>query len=358
MADILLRKQQGQLWPRTSSSWFIITSWRRDRTRRRDTSSRRVRTSSPTSATTAVQSSLPHDTLIVLMTRRHRPKASIIVTTPFSIPYFMSLFTSKIDVLLPSYIKSASESVHQLYRTSPEAYRYLDYLEQLAHPTVQFCKYIVSMTAKAASGIGDIGGLVGGVVSPTSPHLSSQWSPPSPPQPTGPLDYLHKLNIIKMFSDFHIKRDATDLAPPSVDIKDIYNQFFTPVLDVDLDLEHAIARYFKPCPPHQNDQRIAFIALYEDEFRHFENSNHIQLANINPLMQHGFSNLYQHIHLHQQATDAINFNKITWSLLLGANDKIPDNFKETLLRQQPYLVAILVHPHSRKSSQHQEFELN
>ena len=41
-------------------------------------------------------------------------------------------------------------------------------------------------------------------------------------------------------------------------------------------------------------------------------------CNLNPLMQQGFPNLYQHIHLHQQATDAINF-KIISSLLLGTN---------------------------------------
>ena len=38
-----------------------------------------------------------------------------------------------LDILLPSYIKSASKSVHQLYGTA-EAQSYLEYLEELAHP--------------------------------------------------------------------------------------------------------------------------------------------------------------------------------------------------------------------------------
>ena len=55
---------------------------------------------------------------IVPSTRRHRPNTSIIVTSCFSVLYLISLlFTSEFDILLPSYLKSASESVHQLYRT-------------------------------------------------------------------------------------------------------------------------------------------------------------------------------------------------------------------------------------------------
>ena len=57
--------------------------------------------------------------------------------------------------MLPSYIKSASESVHQLYGTS-EAQSYLDYLEELAHPTIYFVQYIMS---RAASDIGDMSGV-------------------------------------------------------------------------------------------------------------------------------------------------------------------------------------------------------
>ena len=85
-------------------------------------------------------------------------------------------------------------------------------------------------------------------------------------------------------------------------------------------------------------------------------------------MQAGFLSFYQHIHLHQQTTDAINF-KITSCLLLGENDKIEDSFKEAFLPQQLYLIAILVktdEPRTRntlrlyqkESSHHQEFKLN
>ena len=197
------------------------------------------------------------------------------------------------------------------------------------------------------------------MVNPASPHPSSQPSPAPPLQPLGPLDNLRKHNIVKVFSEFHIKRDATHLAPPSVDIKDIYKQFFTPILDPSLNLEETIGAYFRACPPHQNDQKIAYILLC---------NNRIRLTNVDPLLQAGYPNLYQHIHLHQQATDAINF-MITSSLLLGANDKFEDKFKEEFPHQQLYLVAILVktdepwtrnilHPYRRESSQHQECELN
>ena len=83
--------------------------------------------------------------------------------------------------MLPSYIKSASEGVHQLHRTSPEAYSYLDYLEHFAQPTVHLLQYI---TSRAASDIGDIGGAVGGGAVggvPPSPPTSVHPSPASPP---------------------------------------------------------------------------------------------------------------------------------------------------------------------------------
>ena len=156
----------------------------------------------------------------------------------------------------------------------PEAYSYLDYLDHLAHPTVHFCQYIMSMTTKAVSDIGDICGVVGGVVNPTSPHPSSQTSPPSP-QPIGPLDHLNKHNIIKMFSEFHIKRDATYLAAPSADIKKIHNEFFTPILDPSCNTFETIGAYFRACPPRQNDPKIAYIVIYEDKLRYLESHNKI-----------------------------------------------------------------------------------
>ena len=132
--------------------------------------------------------------------RRHRPRTSIIVTTLFSLFYFVSLFTSKIDILLPSYIKSASESVHQLYGTS-EAWSYLEYLEKLAHPTVYLLEYIMS---RAASDIGDVSGVLGGRPQPPSPPTSvyPSPSPASPPSPLGPLDLLKKYDIVRSLEGF------------------------------------------------------------------------------------------------------------------------------------------------------------
>ena len=41
----------------------------------------------------------------------------------------------------------------------------------------------------------------------------------------GPLDHLRKHNLLKMWSEFHIERDATYIAPESMDIQEIYNRF-------------------------------------------------------------------------------------------------------------------------------------
>ena len=173
----------------------------------------------------------------------------------FSILYFVSLFTSKLDILLPSYIKSASKSVHQLYCTSPEAQSYLDDLEELARPTIRFTQYTMS---RAASDIGDIGGVVGGVR--PSPPTSVHPSPASPPQPLGPLDLLRKHEIVKKFSEFRIQRDANYVALASMNIKHIYNRFEEPIIKPDLNIEEIIHKYFRACLPHQHRSKIGYIA--------------------------------------------------------------------------------------------------
>ena len=92
------------------------------------------------------------------------------------------------------------------------------------------------------------------------------------------------------------------------------------------------------------------------------------MTNVDIAMTHGYPNLYQHIHIHQQATDAINF-KVTSCILLGSNDKIDINWTRDYLGQRTYLVAIaiqadeprtrnILRPYRRNSSQHQELELN
>ena len=152
------------------------------------------------------------------------------------------MFASNLDILLPSYIKSASESVHQLHRTSPEAYSYLDYLDHLAHLTVQFCQYIMS---KAASDINDIA-------------------------------------------------------------------------------------------PHQNDQRIAYIVLYEDEFRHLKINNKIQLTNIDPLTQAGFrTSTSTSIYVSRQQMRSTSRSHHVYFLAHMTR------LRTTSRQQQLYLIAIL-----------------
>ena len=108
--------------------------------------------------------------------------------------------------------------------------------------------------------------------------------------------------------------------------------------------------------------------LCSDEWKHLESTGHIQLSNVDLLMQQGPPNLYQHTHLHQQATQTVNL-KITSSLPLEANDKISDHIMDKFLQQQLYLTCILVktdepqahhvlRSYSRQPSQHQEFKLN
>ena len=251
MADILLRKQQQQLLHRRSSSSHLEGD---EGEGGEEASRKRVRSPSPTSAA-AEQSSQASETSIVTTTRRrHRPRTSIIVTTLFSLLYFVPLFTSKIDILLPSYIKSASESVHQLYGTS-EAWSYLQYLEESAHPTVYFLQYIMS---RAPSDIGDVSGVLGGRPQPPSPPTSvyPSPSPASPPSPLGPLDFLKKHDIVRSFAEFHIRRDATYIAPASMDINEIYNKFEEPTFPQDLGLEDYILRYFRACPLRQMTRRL------------------------------------------------------------------------------------------------------
>ena len=163
-----------------------------------------------------------------------------------------------------------------------------------------------------------------------------------------------------MFSEFHIRRDASYLAPAPMDIKDIY---YKP----DLNIHEVIHRYFKACPLHQSDSRIGYIVLNDSEHFYLNQHDQIKLSNVDiAALQAGFPDLYQHIYLHQQATDAISF-KITstsWD-----NDKLDDNWKRDYLSRSLYLAAILIKvdepqtrnllpPYRRESSQHQEFELN
>ena len=168
-------------------------------------------------------------------------------------------------------------------------------------------------------------------------------SPASPPSPLGPLDYLKKEDIKRSFSEFHIKRDATYIAPASMDIKEIYNKFEDPIFQPDLNLEDYVLRYFRACLLHQNDQKVAYIILTEKEYNHLWDNDEIKLTNVDIAMTHGYPNLYQHIHLHQQAIDAINF-KITSCVLLGSNEKIDINWKKVLeyLRQNLYLAALVI----------------
>ena len=255
MADILLRKQQQQrLLRRTSSSHLVGDEGEGGE----EISKRRVGTPSPTSTTAAAGQSLQaSETSTVTTTRRrHRPRTGIIVTL-FSLFYFVFVFTSKIDILLPSYLKSASESVQQLYGAS-EDLSYIEYIEELAHPAAYLLEYIMS---RAALDIGDVSGVLGGRPQPPSPPTSVHPSPPSP-QPLRPLDLLNKQDIVKSVSELHIKRDASYIAPASMDIKDIYNKFEETTWNTsDLSLNDIILRYFRSCPLHRNDNNIGHIVV-------------------------------------------------------------------------------------------------
>ena len=364
MADILLRKQQQlRAQHRISSSHLEGDEGEGGE----ETSRRRVRTPSPISTSAAAEQSLQaSDTSIVTTTRRrHRPRTSIIITTLFSLLYFVSVFASEIDILLPSYLKSASESVHQLYGAS-EALGYLEHIEELAHPTAYLLEHIMS---RAASDIGDVNGVLGGRPQPRSPPTSVHPSPTSPPAPLGPFDLLNKPDIIKSVSEFHIKRDASYIAPASMDIKEIYNKFEETTWDAaNLSLGDIILRYFRSCLVHRNDTKIGYIVLSEKEYQRLWDNDEIKMTNVDIPMSRGYPNLYQHIHIHQQATDAINF-KITSCILLGSNDKIDINWKRDYLAQRLYLIVIniaadeprtrnILRSYRRDSSQHQEFKLN
>ena len=161
-------------------------------------------------------------------------------------------------------------------------------------------------------------------------------------RPMTPLDLIKRYDVIRSISEFHIKKDATYVTPPSIDIKDIYNKLEEPTWDTsNLSLEDIILRYFRDCPLRRSDTKVGYIVLNEKEYQHLWDNDAIKLTNGDIPMTHGYPNLYQHIHIHQQATDAINF-KITSSILLGSNDKIDVNWKRDYFAQKLYLVAIAI----------------
>ena len=149
----------------------------------------------------------------------------------------------------------------------------------------------------------------------------------------------------------------------------VVNRFEEPTFyNSDLSLDDIILRYFRACPLRQNDTKVGYIVLNQKEYQHLWDNDEIKLTNVDIAMTHGYPNLYQHIHFHQQATDAINF-KITSCILLGSNDKIDIKWKKDYLGQDLYLVVIatkvdeprtrnILRPYRRDSSQHQELELN
>ena len=178
-----------------------------------------------------------------------------------------------------------------------------------------------------------------------------------------------KPDIVKSVSEFHIKGDASYIAPASMDIKDIYNKFDETTWNTsDLSLNDLNLRYFRSCPLHRNDGKIGYIVLTEKGYQHLWDNDEIKMTNVDIAVSHGYPNLYQHIRIHQQSTDAINF-KITSCILVGSNDKIDINWKREYLGERLFLIAInimvdepktrnILRPYRRDSSQHQEFELN
>ena len=85
--------------------------------------------------------------------------------------------------------------------------------------------------------------------------------------------------------------------------------------------------------------KIGYIVLTEKEYQHLWDNDKIKMTNVDIAMSHGYPNLYHHIHIHQQATDAINF-KITSCILVGLSDKIDSNWRREYLGHRLYLIAI------------------
>ena len=195
--------------------------------------------------------------------------------TLFSLFYFVSLFTSKIDILL--------------HLTSSQLAKV--YINCTVHPTlgatssaVYLFEYIMS---RAASDIGDVNGALGGRPQPPSPPTSvyPSPSPASPPSPLGPLDLIKRYDVIRTISELHIKKDATYIAPASMDIKDIYNKSEEPTFDTtDLSLEDIILRYFRACPLHRNDTKIGYIVVNEKDYQHLWDNDKIKLTNVDIAM--------------------------------------------------------------------------
>ena len=200
-------------------------------------------------------------------------------------------------------------------------------------------------------------------------HPSSQPSPASPQPQMAPLDYLQKHNIMKMFSEFmkmfsefHIKRDSSYLTSINGPLGHLQ-----PLLNTSRGCEHRHGSGHCVVPPTASTTSVgsghcAHVVLYSDEYRHLEATGHIQLSNIDPPMQRGVpistrtSTSISRLHTRSASRSYLRY--------FLANDKIPDNLKETFLQRQLYLVYVLVktdepptrrvlRPYSRESSQHQ-----
>ena len=45
-----------------------------------------------------------------------------------------------------------------------------------------------------------------------------------------------------------------------------------------INIEQIVAGYFRSCPPHQSDQKVAYIVLYDNEYFYFDQHDRIQLT--------------------------------------------------------------------------------
>ena len=174
---------------------------------------------------------------------------------------------------------------------------------------------------------------------------------------------------MRSISEFHIRKDATYIAPASMDIKDIYNKFEEPTFDTtDLSLEDIILKYFRACPLHRNDTKIGYIVLNEKEIPTSLGQRRDQ---VDQRRHRDDTWLPEPLPAHPHPSAGYRCRQLTDYLmhLVGINDKIDINWKKDYFGQKLYLIAIpikvdeprtrnILRPYRRDSSQHQELELN
>ena len=271
-----------------------------------ETSRRRVRKPSPTSAA-SVQSLLRSDTSIVVTTRLHWPKASIIVTTLFSILYFVS------HQSLTSCCHLTSSQLAKVYISCTAHRRKLRATSNTSRNlhTSRQGQLLTSQTSVellVGTSTTDIGTSITGITATTS------WTLGRPQEAW----HYEQLFGVPHQAWCHLHRTTINGTSRTSTTGLMSRSSGRTTSTSRTSFSGTSVLYIRMIKGGIHRSHGEWVHTSTSTMRSSwpTSTSHFRLA----------TPTYQHIHLHQQATDAINF-KITSCLLLGTNDKIDNNWK-------------------------------